>query len=749
MSLTAAGPTLPVGSIALLLFSLGFAGCAADGTEDLSTPSIILISIDTLRSDHLPAYGYQGVETPGIDALRRDGVLFERAYSHSPTTLPSHSSMLTGLLPPEHGVRGNSGYRLDGEAMPYLPKLLAERGYATGAAVSSFVMRHETGLAIGFDFYEDRIGPQTGERLAEAAPADPDSIERRRAWRMAERERDFQRRGADTLAAGLPWLRAQAEQPFFFFFLHLYDTHSPHLPPEPFASRYALAYDGEIAVVDRVVSDLISELKAMGRYTDAMVILTSDHGEGLGDHGEDGHGIFLYRESLQVPMLLKLPGNRWAGKSVATPVQLVDLVPTVLELLGGKKEEGQPGTSLIQLIEAPPETRQIYSETYFPRFFFGWSELASLIEGSLQYIESPEPELYDLEADAAQQINLVRERIDATRRLRQELARRDRKMVKPRDTDIETWKKLASLGYVGHGRLWVEESLVAPQSQVHLLELMGQGFRSALDGDDLAAVETLERVVEENPFAVVTWEQLGRSLLRLGRLEESHQAYLKALELTDGAPHLLLAVARSSARLGDYDRARTLAIEARPWDEAGALQILGEVALAGGQVDEAEQHLQGSLATRPDNVDVLFMLAQVQLRRGSFEEALTTTGQIGDIAEEPYPKLGLLRGNILASAGRMDEAEQALKREIELFPQGTLAYSRLALFLARQGRPQEAVAVVRQLVETRGDAKGYAVAAQTLEALGDPHSARALLHEASRLFPDNMELADLRQATEN
>ncbi len=218
------------------------------------------------------------------------------------------------------------------------------------------------------------------------------------------------------------------------------------------------------------------------------------------------------------------------------------------------------------------------------------------------------------------------------------------------------------------------------------------------------------------------------------------------MALTDAAPHLLLIVADSSARLGDYERARALATEARPWDEVGALQVLGRVAVSSGALDEAEDHWRALLAVRPDDLEALFMLAQVQLLGGSFDEALETTRQIGTVAGEPYPLLQLLRGNILAAAGRMDEAEQALRREIELYPMGAQAYRRLALFLARNNRPQEAVDVVRQLVETRNDATGYAAAVQILHALGDPRSAMALLAEASRMYPESAELAALREA---
>ena len=272
---------------------------------------IVVISIDTLRSDHLPAYGYKGVETPALDALRRDAVLFERAYSHTPLTLPSHVSLLTGVLPSRHGVRDNLGYAFDAEKYPFLPRLLGRAGYATGAAVSAYVLRGETGLAKGFDVYDDGISLRPTEALGNS-----------------------QRSGRESSRAALAWLGTVKDKPFFLF-LHLYEPHTPYAPPEPFATRYrAVPYDGEIATADAIVGDFLAELKKRGVYDKAIIALVSDHGEGLGDHGEQEHGILLYREALQVPLFLKLPGAKLGGAAVAAPAQLVDLAPTLLALAG-------------------------------------------------------------------------------------------------------------------------------------------------------------------------------------------------------------------------------------------------------------------------------------------------------------------------------------------------------------------------------------------------------------------------------
>ena len=322
-------------------------------------PPVVLISIDTLRSDRLPAYGYEGVETPAIDRLAGDGVLFERAYSHVNVTLPSHASIFTGLLPSDHGVRDNAGYRLD-EAIPTLAAELDRHGYATGGFVSSYVLRSGTGIGRGFEVYDDGVGFETGRQLGQ-----------------------IQRAGADTLAAASEWLPGVADEPFFLF-LHLYEPHAPYEPPPPFADRYGNPYDGEVAAADAVVGELIRHLEELGVYEDALVVLLSDHGEGLMDHGEMDHLILIYREVLQVPLIVKLPRGERAGERIAANAQLSDVAPAVYSVLGLEPPAGLAGVDLLGLDEelagAPP--RQIVSESVYPRIHFGWSERQRLSESN-------------------------------------------------------------------------------------------------------------------------------------------------------------------------------------------------------------------------------------------------------------------------------------------------------------------------------------------------------------------------------
>ena len=253
----------------------------------------------------------RGAATPTLDALARDGVVFERTYSPCPLTLPAHTSLFTGLDPPGHGVRDNVGFTLDAAKHPTLASLVKARGYATGAAVSAWVLRGATGLAASFDSYDDRV-----DAVARVAAAGA-----------------VQRAGPETMASALAWLDGAASRPFFLF-VHLYEPHAPYAPPEPFRSASPTTYDGEIAFADSILGTLVADLRRRDLYDGTLLVVLSDHGEGLGDHGEAEHGILLYRESLQVPLVVKLPGGRGRGTRVTTPASLVDVLPTLAGELG-------------------------------------------------------------------------------------------------------------------------------------------------------------------------------------------------------------------------------------------------------------------------------------------------------------------------------------------------------------------------------------------------------------------------------
>src|SRR6476660_1095609 len=336
---------------------------------------IIVISVDTLRADHLPAYGYTKVKTPAIDALAADGAVFERAYSHAPQTLPAHASILSGQLPFETGGRDNVGFTVKtGERL--LPQMLRERGFTTGGVVSAYVLRKETGIGQGFDFFDGDMPPGSPELSVGQVQRDGGASER-----IAEH-----------------WLDSIGTSRAFLF-LHLYEPHKPYAPPERFA-QYA-PYDGEIAYTDEIVGRLVKYLKSHQLYDRSTIVLLSDHGEGLGDHGEQEHGLFIYDEAIHVPLLIKQEGNAGGGRRVADLVQHIDLVPTILDLVKAPAAGALHGRSLKPLLDGTGSMpgRQVYSEALYAHAHFGWSELATLTDGRYQYVRAPREELYDLARD--------------------------------------------------------------------------------------------------------------------------------------------------------------------------------------------------------------------------------------------------------------------------------------------------------------------------------------------------------------
>ncbi len=723
------------GRLALLLLALAACGRPDDAPRPAAeappgTP-VVLISIDTLRADRLPAYGYDGVETPAIDALRGDSILYERAYSHIPLTLPAHSSLLTGLLPPDHWLRDNLGYTLDagriasGE-VPFLPAALRERGYATGAAVSSYVLRAKMGLDEGFDFYEDSIEFRTGTGLG-----------------------GLQRPGRETLELARDWLRSAAAGPFFFFF-HIYEPHTPYRPPEPFASRYASPYDGEVATADAVVGELLGELRRLGVYEESLIVLLSDHGEGLGDHGEDEHGVLLYTTTLQVPLMVKLPGARSAGASVAAPVQLIDVFPTVAGVLDLPLPAALTGSSLLAFLEGQPPARKIYAETFYPRLHFGWSELASVIDAEHHYIEGPDPELYDLAADPGETRNVLRERRRSYAEMRDALAEIDRTLAPPAEVDEESRQALAALGYVGSAAGEVEGPLADPKSRLDTLADLKAGFRYRSRDQHGQAIESFRRALEENPGMLDAWEAMARSLQKLGRRDQALAAYRKALEISGGSPHLAISAASLYFDLRRLDEAESHARLALASNPSFANGLLAQIALERDDLDEAERRARAALDEKHPRLGPTITLAAVLHARADYEAALemvAATERTFAARENRDPQLikglHLQKGKILADLGRAAGAETAFRREIELFPGEVFAYSNLAILYALSDRPAEVSSVLRQMVEARPAADAYAEAVKTLRVLEDRAAATSLLRYALELYPEDDRLRNL------
>ncbi len=694
---------------------------------------IVLVSIDTLRSDRLPAYGYSGVATPAIDALRADAILFERAYSHTPLTLPSHVSMLTGLLPGEHGVRDNVGYQLDEKRIangeiPFLPAALRAHGYATGGAVSAFVLQGKSGVSAGFDLFEDSIELRTGAGLG-----------------------GLQRPGSETLRLIRPWLESTATRPLFLFF-HLYEPHTPYEPPAEH-SHYPSPYDGEVAAADAVVGELVSLLRRLDLYERAVVVLTADHGEGLGDHGEEEHGLLLYREALQVPLLLKLPERRFAGSTVGQPVQLIDLAPTLFDLVGLPRFPTWQGESLLAFLDANAPTRPIYSETFYPRLHFGWSELASLVEGRHHLIDGPDPELFDLERDAAERTNLLASERRIFAELRSRIAPFSRPLMPPGAVDEETRQAMAALGYLGSGGAPSDGPLPDPKSQLPTLARLRTGFQQMHEKHWNEAEATFGALVAANPQMVDSWEFLARSRLKLGKQNEALSAYQEALRRSGGAPHVAQNVASLLFDLRRYEEAAAHAKLAEASAPSFTHGLLARIALVDHDLASAEREARLAMAGANERILPRITLAEVLHASGQFEAALAALAEARALYAQRRVEdadllhgLHLIEGKIRADLGEAAPAEAAFSEEIRLFPDDPRPRAHLALLYALLGRGEEGAAILREMVAKISTAAAYAEAAKTYRAVGDDAGAAAALRAGQRRFPGDSAFEELRQS---
>lgn len=712
----ATGPVALVVSLGILS-AWGCGTWTENGTRAGDPPrAVIIVSIDTLRSDRLPTYGYDGVDTPAIDAFRRDAILFERAYSHVPLTLPAHVSLFSGQLPPATGIRDNSGYRLDKGFAPYLPRLLSEAGYATGGGVSAFVLRDATGVAQGFDLYDDEV-ESTGGIVLEVP----------------------ERSGEETLAAVTPWLRSVADERFFLFF-HLYEPHAPYVPKEPFRSRYSDPYDGEVATADAAFGALLTELRRLRVYDEALILLLSDHGEGLGEHGEQGHGVFVYRESIQIPMLLKLPESERAGESVATPVQLVDVLPTVTNAVGIPSPAGLPGDDLLELPVEGSDERTIYAESMLPRLHYGWSDLTSLVRGRFHYIDAPSPELYDLVNDPRESTNILGDHRRVYAELRAELEELKGPLTAPRKEDAEARRRLAALGYASaaEGLELGEDERPDPKDEYRAFMKQVSAATSAYGrGEYDRAVTLLRESLDTNPAAVDSWLVLGQSLRKLGRLEEAVEAYRQAVSLA-AASKGLIPLAEILMQLGRLDEARRHVELARPFVPGAADRLLGEIALADGDVEEATELLRSLEKGGDAAPDLRRQLGLRLSETGDHEAAITVLRELTERHPEPGSRNALAEA--LLAAGRVEEGEDILRSAIAEAPDDATAHELLGLALVhREALPEARTAIERSLELSGESANAWNLLGVVRLRTGDAPGALRAWQKAVELNPRHLD----------
>jgi choline-sulfatase len=636
------------------------------------SPNVILITLDTFRADRMGFLGSKRGLTPNLDTLASQSVVFTHAYSQVPLTAPSHATILTGTYPQFHQVRDFQTPLA--EWLPYAPEILHTRGYSTAAFIGSMVLDPGVGLARGFDrgFETYDAGFHQGQ------PGE-------------DRYSSTERRGSEVVGHALAWLKEHPRGPFFIW-VHLYDAHDPYDPPEPYKSKYPLTpYDGEIAYVDAQVGKFLDELRSRGLYDGAVIAVMADHGEALGDHGEDFHGFFLYDETIRVPLVIKLPGSNLvgttaagkdaneknpAGKRIESRVELVDVLPTILQAVGVAVPKEVQGESLLSMMAPPPpnpetptpETpdRVAYAETEYAHRAYGWSSLRALRTGKYLYIDAPRRELYDQAADPKEEHNLSATSGAVTGTLAGQL---DAFLQKTNNTkeapklvvDPEAQEKLAALGYVATNsnalRLGAKDQGADPKDKIEIGNMIHRANFLAEDGNFEEAVPLLQQLIVKEPGMALLYTKLGLCLVRMGEFDKAVPVLRKLVELTPQSAEAHFQLGMALFRTEDF---------------AGAVPEFEII-----------------VANRPRWERGYILLATAYFRTGRMPDAINECKKVLEFSPEHYGA-NLFLGRVLSLSGDAAAALPILKKAAALQPNAREPHLFLKDAYAQLGRKADA-----------------------------------------------------------
>jgi arylsulfatase A-like enzyme len=735
---------LLVGAIVTAIAGAAMAGWLIARTSTPPTGPVILVSIDSLRADHLGAYGYRRSPTPAIDALAADGVVFDRAYAHSPLTVPAHLAILSGRLPFETGVRDDEAAVLP-PRLPMLSSVLHRRGFKTAGIVSSALLGRGTGLAAAFDFYDDDV------------PARSPSVPAARASRA----------GRETLEVAKRWMDQQSNR--FVLFLHLDEPRAPYEPPPQTAS--GTPYDGEVRAADATLGELVRFLKSRDLYERAIIVLVADHGEALGEHGEAEHGVFLHESTLHVPLVVKLAKNEGAGRRRAELVQQIDILPTVLDLMGAPRPSGLRGRSLRHLLtsdEATLPPAQVYAESLLPRIRYGWSDLVSVTDGRFRYVRAPKPELYDLQQDRAERENLAEtnpakaaqmaalvEKFTASAPASPSLLTEDdfrllgvgappgvtsaapaAAPATPQSPAVSTGQNARPTETATATPAAPAAPEVDPKDRVQELAQLREAEELASRFDLTGAAAAYRQITAADRGNVDAWVRLGDVLLSLNSPKDSLEAFRTAVRLRPENAPAILGAARSLARLGKGDEADAWAAVAAKLSplEAGETRVRLELR----RKNYERARLAAEAARSADSETPMPAFAEgVELyQAGKYDEALPKLEEAVRLAATrpvQVPDVRLYAADTLAQLRRYTEAESLLNDELKWFPDNLRARESLGDVYEATGRSAEVASLAAALVRQVPTPDAYAAAARLSS---DKKSAAAFRNEARQRFGD-------------
>jgi arylsulfatase A-like enzyme/Tfp pilus assembly protein PilF len=643
----------------------------AQSSQQSPPPNVLLVTIDTVRADHIGAYGYARAATPAMDRLAREGVRFADATTQAPLTGPAHAAILTGEYPTRLGVRDNASTPIPAGAAT-IATLFRARGYRTGGFVGAFVLGPEYGFANGFETFDATFSHFTPGMKLQA-----------------------QRKGGEVTAAAVRWLHGGA-QPFFAW-VHLYDAHSPYDPPPPFRARFrALPYDGEIAYVDSCIARLVDTLEAAQQLDHTLVAILADHGEGLGDHGEAEHGLFLYESVLHVPWIMRLPGGAHAGTVVKTQVRSIDVMPTIAALAGLKppKVDGENVSSLIGST-VPRDPPPSYSETYYPRWHFGWSELKAIRVGDWKYIDAPRPELYDMRADRSEQRNVADSRGSLAKGLANEAAKIQsgfgaQSSADAPQPDPETLARLRSLGYVGIASPSASSSSGGrgpdPKDMVPKFEAFRSGISTAIQALDRGEPD---RAIEELKKLVAIDDRSYELHLFLGDAHAAKREY--------------------EAALGEYAAAEVLNAHS-----SAPLVSEARVYLAENNVTKSSEKIEAAARLEPASSDVALIRGAILEKQGRALEALVQyEAAVRANGSDAQARASL--ASLAMQMARYDIARPQFERLLEIGYRPSRMHFGLGQIAEAEGDAKKAIAEYRSALRLE---PGLAQAKAALARLG-------------------------------
>lgn len=669
-------PVLVVAAAIVVLGLLAYALLLRSGRGGVdlaaaSSHNVLLITLDTTRADHLGCYGYPDARTPRLDGLAREGVRFARAYAPAPLTLPAHASIMSGLYPVAHGVR-NNGHDLPA-GIATLAGILKAKGFVTAAFVSSFSVDSRFGLDRGFDVYDDTFEAEQPLKGANA-----------------------ERRAEPTFARFSAWLAGLGSRRFFAW-VHYYDPHLPYDPPAPF--RQGHPYDGEIAYMDHYVGAVLDLLEKRGLLDRTLVVAAGDHGEGLGDKVEMGHGVFLYEETLRVPLILRDPAVFRAPRTIESAVRLVDLAPTILDTIGlGGEAAGMQGQSLIPWLRGRPgRDLDALVETFYPRENYGWSELVGLVADRWKLVQSPRPELFDLAGDPGERTNLfataAAKADELAKKLEREILRQSPgpgAATGASPVRVEDRERLRSLGYVNLAPARPGETAPDPKDKIGLLQLVqkAQGLES--QGDFAAAERAHLEVLKEIPDSPEAYVNLALVQARQKAFDRAVATLVRGVERLPDSEILLVRLGHTYLVSGQPGEAlatmdKVLALNPRSLD---ALTVRAGILDASGRKDEARRGYERALEIEPESRFLRMSLASNLGTTGKFEEAAAVyEGLIADFPTEQgfYQYAGIAYSYL----GRYDQAIARLRQAVAIRPT-PVGYFNLAVAYDKSGRYKEA-----------------------------------------------------------